>query len=178
MRDGKLISLWVSESDLNACRFSLKDLLDRLPKDTAIVRTWSSFSTSHVVYSLHSEEFPAIEESRVIPRADFIYDEKDGITIKWPSQEYEDIALKYLNKKIEKDSSPANTLNGLLTSIFPSSEQQDLDELQVAKLFQQLAAKGTTTGRIPVGCPHEWFAYGRTAAMKHCKKCGKVTENI
>jgi hypothetical protein len=30
----------------------------------------------------------------------------------------------------------------------------------------------------PGACNHEWFAYGRTAAHKHCKKCGAIRENI
>jgi hypothetical protein len=102
------------------------------------------------------------------PRADLEYNVNTGLEIKWPSNEYEDIMLRQHNAAItEAINKDAMTWE----SESPAKAALEQMEHEFAKMIT--GAKPFTSG-----CNHEWFMYGRTAATKHCKKCGIVKENI
>jgi hypothetical protein len=164
-----LVSLWISEADMNAGHFRLADLVDMLPDDAAIMDTRHSYSSAHVVMRVSSSQYPVVKDGDVPPRADFSYNSIDGMRISWPSSAYERPRLEKLNKKIEEAIKP---------------EPTELDLGKIFEAYAKASARGLDGAQVVVdaglikGCDHQWFMYGRTSSHKHCKKCGAMKENV
>jgi hypothetical protein len=166
----KVISLYVPEDDLRNGYFVLSDVVTKLPKDVAIVDSRTSYSSAHTIYRLQSKEFPEIQSGVICPSAYFKYSANSGIEIAWPTKEYEDIMLRLHNTTIEesinKDADVMENEGGAYAASVAQMQQE------FAKMLQAVPAHKSS------GCQHEWYMYGRTAAVKHCKKCSMVKENI
>jgi hypothetical protein len=163
-----LVSLWISEADMNAGHFRLSEVLDMLPDDAAIMDTRHSYSSAHIVMRIHSSQYPEIADGQVPPRADFSYNSIDGMRISWPSSQYEKPRLDKLNKKIEATV---------------KAEPTELDLGKIFEAYAKGAAKGLDDNTIVIVpestvCKHQWFMYGRTSSHKHCKQCGAMKENV
>ena len=162
----RIVALYVPETDITSGYFVLADVLTKLPKDVAIVDARTSYSSANLIVRLYSKEFPEVSQSTVPPIAYFKYTPNTGMEITWPTKEYEDIMLKLHNEAIEESVNKD-------AEVMENEGGMDLATIaRIQKAYAEAVAPKVTTG-----CNHEWFAYGRTAAMKHCKKCGAVSEN-
>ncbi len=168
----RVVALWVPEADIKAGYFVLSDLAKLLPEDAAIIDSRASYSSAHYVHRIASSKFPEVNHGEVAPRADFMYNSTDGAKIQWPSSEYEKLYLDKLNttiaESINKDAEVMEAEGGSSVSAIEQMQRE------FAKMITGMPAYKD----VAKGCNHEWFAYGRTAATKHCKKCGLVKENV
>lgn len=172
MEDGRYLTLKVKGYDLANRYFVLSDVLRRFPDDLSITAVFHEHSDDYTLFRLHSSKFPAIPGGTIIPQAFYSYDVNTGSTIKWPSKEYEDVALDSLSNSIledavNKDAEVMEAEGG------PSAAAREQMQIEFAKMMTGMPSYKSTAG----GCNHEWFAYGRGAATKHCKKCMVVREN-
>lgn len=152
MKSSRYLTLKVKGYDLANNYFVLSDVLRRFPEDTAITAVFHEHSDDITLFRLHSHKFPEVEEGVIIPQAYYSYDVNTGSSILWPSKEYEDIAL-----------------DSLSNAIMEYVAKQEEPTITISEVINKT---------VPVKCNHSWYAHTRGSAIKYCKICGCVAENL